>query len=201
MIGGGDSKRGGDDAGRHRRVVLIGLAVVLVVGLGLLYGVTGNAQHVSDARPTGIVTVVSDTMEPGIERGDVVFLGETNGNPTSEVDSQNGIVTAARGQSTDYRTFEGYGDVIVFWPDGVREGTPVIHRPMFWVEAGENWVAKANQSYLRGIESCADIDDCPAPHDGYVTKGDANPVYDQATYVSTIVRAEWIIGTAEWSRP
>jgi len=53
-------------------------------------------------------------------------------------------------------------------------------------------------------DGCVEPANCPAPHDGLVTKGDADGTYDQvAPTESTVVRPRWVIGTAElgWVRP
>ena len=38
---------------------------------------------------------------------------------------------------------------------------------------------------------------CPAPHEGYITKGDGNERYDQSQGISGPVKSSWIKGTAE----
>jgi signal peptidase len=170
------------------------LAAVAVVGL-VLFAISGVWPP--------MVAVESGSMEPVMERGDLVFIVDAErysaGDPTT-----GGVVTSRAGTSTGYRSFENYGDVIVFDPPD-RRGAPIIHRAMFWVDADENWVEDANQSYLSERQCEADDDprtdtgvrNCPAPHAGFVTKGDANPTYDQARGLAPPVRPEWVTGTAE----
>ena len=86
-------------------------------------------------------------------------------------------------------------------PDGNSDRTPIIHRAMFWVEEGENWYGKADRQAIGGASGCADLTNCPAPHAGFVTKGDANSVYDQAQGLSGPVRPSWVVGTAELRVP
>jgi len=83
------------------------------------------------------------------------------------------------------------GDVIVYsQPDG-----PVTsHRATFYVEKGENWYDRANASYVGDADSCEELANCPAPHAGWVTRGDSNPRYDQAAGRTPPVRDEWIRG-------
>jgi len=124
-----------------------------------------------------------------------------------EARGETGVVTANRGAETGYRQFGGHGDVIVFAPNGEEGRTPIIHRAMFYVEEGERWVDRANPEYLGGVDSCQEVATCPAPHDGFITKGDNNPSYDQAgggqlRTRGTVgqldpVKSEWIVGTAE----
>jgi signal peptidase len=78
-------------------------------------------------------------------------------------------------------------------------GPPTIHRVHFAVSEDENWVAKANESFLPAA-SCEELEYCPAPHSGFVTKGDANEHYDQAG-LGPPVRLDWIIGAARYRIP
>lgn len=86
------------------------------------------------------------------------------------------------------------GDVIVFAPDGDNSSTPVGHRAMFHVEAGENWFERANKSFVGNASSCEELMNCPAPHSGWITKGDARGTYDQAAGLTDPVRGGWIHG-------
>lgn len=172
------------------------VAIVLLIG-GLLFAASGVWPP--------MVAIESPSMEPTMERGDLVYVMEADRFPGDGSHSETGVVTAQRGQSTGYEKFGDYGDVIVFEPNGNERRTPIIHRAMLWVEEGERWVERANPNYLKGADSCDDLPDdlCPAPHSGFITKGDNNPSYDQ---VSGIVRKGpvkpgWVIGTAELHVP
>lgn len=145
-----------------------------------------------------LVAVESGSMEPHMERGDLVFLmDEQRFAPDAGVD-ETGVVTYRKGQETGYWSFGSHGNVVVFRPDG-GDSTPIIHRAHFFVEEGDNWVAAANDEYLRGGDTCADIGTCPAPHDGFITKGDNNPSYDQVgiNHRSTVVKPSWVKGRAK----
>ncbi|MCU4718881.1 S26 family signal peptidase [Halapricum hydrolyticum] len=157
-----------------------------------------------------MVAIESGSMEPVMERGDLVFVMEADRFPGPGA-HESGVVTERTGQTTGYEKFGKYGDVIVFKPDGSDHRTPVIHRAMFWVEAGENWVDKANPDYLPEDAVCegdgatpggTDVRACPAPHSGFITKGDDNDAYDQVKGIADgPVKPEWVIGTAEYSLP
>ena len=114
-----------------------------------------------------------------------------------------GIVTAEIGDDTGYEKFKQSGDVIVYRPDGSDLETPIIHRARFWVGDGENWYDEANPEFLAGADNCAELANCPAPHAGFITKGDANPQYDQVgvSAISEPIRPSWVIGTAEFRIP
>jgi len=149
-----------------------------------------------------MVAIESGSMEPNMDVNDLVFVMETERFQPAEAEGETGIVTAETGAETGYSNYGGYGDVIVFEPDGNENRTPVIHRAMFWVDEGENWYDRANQEFLGGADSCEEIAACRAPHAGFITKGDNNPTYDQAGNGEFVpVKPEWVVGTAEVRLP
>jgi len=152
-----------------------------------------------------LVAVESASMVPNMQINDLVFVMEADRFP-GEGAHDTGVVTTQTGRTVEYRSFDGYGDVIVFERNGNADRVPIIHRARFWVEASENWYPRANGDYVAGADACETDSDpdtdtglrnCPAPHQGFVTKGDANSNYDQATGLSEPVKARWLIGTAE----
>ncbi|TYL38117.1 S26 family signal peptidase [Natronococcus pandeyae] len=176
------------------RDVLSSVAIVVLVGL-LLFGFSGVWPP--------LVAVESGSMEPNMQVGDLVVITADDRFVGDDPAGETGVV--ALEDSQDHEKFGNDGDVVVFAPDGDDSRTPIIHRAHFWVEAGENWVdTKANEEYVGG-GSCAEIENCPAPHDGFITKGDANPLYDQAGGLSTpendVVKPEWVLGKASFRIP
>ncbi|MFC7199925.1 S26 family signal peptidase [Halospeciosus flavus] len=160
-----------------------GVLAVALVAL-LLFGVTGVWPPVA--------AIESGSMEPHLHPGDAVIVAEPDRfGPAGVHDT--GVVTYQRGQETGYTSVGAPGDVIVYYPNGEWK-TPVIHRARFWVEEGENWYDEANQRFLRA-DSCAELTNCPAPNSGFITKGDANPGYDQAAGFTRPVEPAWIQGT------
>jgi signal peptidase len=166
------------------RDLLSTMAIVALVGL-LLFAVSGIWPP--------LVAVESGSMEPHMEKNDLVFIVDEE--RFGGDGAVHGVVTYQRGQETGERSFGSYGDVIVFQPDG-QNGVPIIHRARLYVEEGDRWVDDANQSHLRG-QTCEEVRTCPAPHDGFITKGDDTPYYDQVAGRSTVVRPEWVEGRAE----
>lgn len=83
------------------------------------------------------------------------------------------------------------GDVIIYDAPG---SPPTAHRAQFHVSEGENWYDRANPRYVGDASSCAELRNCPAPHAGWVTRGDANPQYDQAAGRTPPVQREWVRG-------
>jgi signal peptidase len=175
--------------------VVSSMVAVVLVG-ALLFAVSGVWPP--------MVAVESPSMTPNMKTGDLVFVMEAERFPGEGATGDTGVVTAHTGRTTDvdYSKFDRQGDVIVYAPGGNEGTTPIIHRAMFWVEDGENWYEEANKQAIGRYSECGDSPDealpnCPAPHAGFITKGDANGIYDQAQGLSAPVRPSWVVGTAE----
>jgi len=172
----------------------VGVTVLAVVLIGAyLFAISGVWPP--------MVAIESGSMEPNMEVNDMVFVMETDRFQPAAANGDTGVVTAWTGANTRYGQYGNPGDVIIFEPGGNDDETPIIHRAMFWVEAGENWCEQANPSYLGGLDPGDEV--CEADHDGFITKGDANSNYDQASIgrASGPVKPEWVIGTAELRLP
>ncbi|WP_267641359.1 S26 family signal peptidase [Haloarchaeobius amylolyticus] len=174
----------------------IGSSVLTVAIIGLvLFAVSGVWPP--------LVAVESGSMEPHMHKNDLVFIVDEHRYAPASAAEGTGVVTYQHAKTNGgYWSFGDYGNVIVYQPYGSDRRTPIIHRAMFYVEEGENWYQRANKSYLDGANSCAEIanDACPAPHSGFITKGDnevTNDHYDQVGGQSNVVRPEWIQGKAK----
>jgi signal peptidase len=184
----------------YLRDVTTSVTAVLIIGL-LLFAISGIWPP--------MVAVESGSMEPNMERGDLVFVVDNDRftPDTAPVHDgrSTGVLPADRAAEAGYTKFGGYGDVIVFQRNGRRDLTPVIHRAVLWVEGGENWYDRADPTYMGNAANCEQLNYCPAPHAGFITLGDANPAYDQHrgpnSALSAPVKPEWVIGTAEVKVP
>lgn len=176
-----------DEAVTFVREFVSSVVLILIVG-AFIFAISGLWPP--------MVAVESGSMEPHMYKGDLVFVMEEHRLAPSIATHQTGVVTYETAKShNEYRKFGAYGDVIIFEPNG-KKGTPVIHRAQFWVDAGENWYDEADPRFLAG-DSCRAIPNCPAPHAGFITKGDNNPRYDQVEGISGPVRPTWIRGKAQ----
>lgn len=181
------------------RDVLTSLFIVVAIGL-LLFAASGVWPP--------MVAIESGSMEPNMERGDLVFLLDTDRFvPDGAIVADGvstGVVPADVAERNGRTEFNRPGDVIVFRPNGNTGDTPIIHRAMFWVSAGENWYDRADSARVADADNCEELNHCPAPHAGFITKGDnelTNQNYDQASRLSAPVRPDWIVGTAELRVP
>jgi signal peptidase len=165
----------------------VGTSVGAVVLVGLvLFGVSGVWPP--------MVAVESGSMEPHMHKGDLVFITEPGRFTPDAAYERTGVVTAETGTDVGYRTFGGPGSVVVYDDPG-RGGPPIIHRAEFYVEEGENWYDRADPEYV-SADSCSELRNCPAPHAGFITKGDANGRYDQVSGIAEPVKPSWITGIA-----
>jgi Signal peptidase I len=162
---------------------------------GLLVCLLAVALIIANGGVPVVATVTSGSMAPNINQGDTVVL-DTHDAVVPVIGSETEVVTAvaAREQGKqDKQSFNEYGSVIMFRVP--ESDTAILHRAHLRVEAGENWVPRANASYLAN-QDCAAITHCPAPHDGIITKGDRNDEYDQVNGIAPPVRDDWIRGVA-----
>ncbi len=106
--------------------------LILAIILSSLYVYTG--------RWPPMVVIESASMSHGegdppesmlgvIDTGDIVAVKTVN--------DRHEIVTYIEGRASGYRTYGQYGDVIIFRPDGSEDKTPVIHRPVLYIEYNE----------------------------------------------------------------
>lgn len=188
--------------------------VVLVIGT-LLMGLWTYSGQSLDQPP--LVVVESGSMmhpEPAfgrigtIDPGDLVLV--------KEVDPAGEVTSAYDGDA--HTAYGGHGDVIVFWPMGDVQRTPIIHRALTWVEATPVGAEDGGMRYeyrnLDGemVTNAQSVDlpevgivDMKPPASGFVTKGDnpqTNPNADPVSHIpGHLVEPEWILGTAKGQAP
>lgn len=167
------------------RETALSVGAVVVIGL-LLFAISGVWPP--------MVAVESGSMEPHMQKGDLVFITDTGRFAPDAAHGETGVVTRDVARETGYWKFGAHGSVIVY-DNPEDDGPPVIHRAQFWVEEGENWYDEADPDHITA-RNCAEMRNCPAPNAGFVTKGDANGEYDQVNGISKPVKPGWIVGTA-----
>lgn len=175
------------------REVLLSVAVVLAIGF-VLFAISGVWPP--------LVAVESTSMEPNMKVGDLVLVTEPGRYAPDAAVSDTGVVTLEQGEVIGYETFGMPGSVIIFDPPD-RTGSPIIHRAHHHVEEGENWYDRVDQDAMNA-DSCEELATCPAPHDGFITKGDQNRWYDQdyeRNGIAPVVHEDWVTGVARLRIP
>ena len=150
-----------------------------------------------------------------IDTGDLVIVTQAE---------KKDIVTYLEGKKTDYKKYGDYGDVIVYYKNGIetyngQPVTPVIHRAMAWVEVvdkdnGTYYIPEIDTYFYGkiqlaeiGLGGGASIQNLQ--NSGYITKGDStgNPHPDQLTHYDITgssvqpVDPDWIVGMAKGELP
>lgn len=146
-----------------------------------------------------IVTIESESMVPHMNVGDLVLV--------MAGDRLAPLQTMVEGQTSGYQKFSMPGDVIIYHPNGNTDLHPIIHRALYWTEAGPTNITYQEMNKATGkIETKQYV----APHAGYITKGDNNPVIDQTGFGDNYrgtgsaiqpVKKEWIVGKAVYAVP
>jgi signal peptidase len=124
------------------------------------------------------VSVISKSMDPHMKKGDLVIYQSPD---------RTNIITYQEGITSGYKSFENYGNVILYNKNGDTSQIPIIHRALYWAEAGQPmWDGGP-----------------PAPYSGYITKGDNNRANDQASPISEgrPIKEEWVMGISRWRIP
>lgn len=105
----------------------------------LILGIILGSLYVYSGRWPPMVVIESPSMSHGpgnppeskvgvIDAGDLVIV--------KEVDKEN-IITYVEGKSIDHKTYGQYGDVIIYRPENSSVHTPIIHRPILYLELNE----------------------------------------------------------------
>ncbi len=170
-----------------------------LVGIGvLLFAITGVWPP--------MVAVESGSMQPHMKKGDLIVVMDKGRLVGDGSYADTGIVPYRAGKGSGYRSFHSYGDVIVYRPDGATGETPIIHRARFWVQKNENWYDRADEKFIGTADNCEELPNCPAPHAGFITKGDHNGEYDQVYRgiggpISSPVESSWVVAKAKFRIP
>ena len=97
------------ETGKSLTEALLIVGVIIVMA----YALTGT-WHVGYA-------VESGSMAPNMQIGDLIFVQSPH---------RTHIITYEEGMQLNYKSFNNYGDVIIYRPDGFSSVTPIIHRAM-----------------------------------------------------------------------
>lgn len=186
------------------RDIIVSIAIVGII-LASLWAYTGQFPH------TPMVVVTSSSMmhehEPfgrigTIDPGDLVLVKKIN--------SKNDIIT--RGNSshptTKHKTYGDYGDVIIYYPMGNKNRTPIIHRAICWIQKNSDGTYDVKEYNIHHAKSVnipeLHLNGYKPSHSGFITKGDNNEYPDQLPnggICEQPVKVSWIIGKARGELP
>ncbi len=156
----------------------------IVLGFGVILGILLLFIMVVSPRPMAVV-MESRSMDPNINMGDIIFVAQS--------DFLGSIQTWDDSQVSGYIKYNGYGDVIIYRPNGADSVNPIMHRALMWVDA--------NQTVMLPLQNGKTVE-YTAAHAGYITMGDNNPAPDQLSVYRKAggriepVREEWVVGKA-----
>jgi len=194
----------------HQKVLLTIrdiVAAVAIVGiiLAALWAYTGQFPS------TPMVVVTSGSMMHddapygrvgSIDPGDLVLV--------KKIGDRDDVTTRGPigNPPTDTRTYSDYGDVIIYYPMGNKDRTPIIHRAICWVQANNDSTYTVEE-YNIIRESSVNI---PQLHlsnyyptnSGFITKGDHNELPDQypnGGISKEPIKPEWVLGKARGELP
>ncbi len=136
-----------------------------------------------------VVTIESGSMTPNMNIGDLVVVVQK--------DRYGEFMTWEDAKKANVTKFNGYGDVVIYKPNGMSSVHPIIHRAMVYATT-DTPITEIRGTQLRMNYT--------APNDGYITWGDNNPAPDQFVSYQGIgtpepVKDEWIVGKALFTVP
>ena len=143
---------------------------VFIVFIGIIYAYAGVWPP--------MVSVEGHSMLPHLKQDDLIIV--------QGLDRMN-VTTYNDALAQGYRTFNDFGDVIIYRPGGDMSKVPIVHRAMYYVDRGRPmWP-----------------DGPAAPYAGYITLGDNNFMYDQSSSISRErpIKKEWVLGICKYSIP
>lgn len=182
--------------------VIVALVVVAVVLLAL-WGYGG--------RWPPMVVVESESMQHSHDLSHVSVIDTGDLTLVRTLEKAGRVTTWVEGRERGYRTYDEYGDVIIYHKNGLDQTTPIIHRAIVRIEwnAGTNsfdvpslgisdvddsFVIEGFHTYHTGELQVVDLEINVAkiinnfkgnprgePHGGIITKGDHNHEVDQVS--------------------
>ena len=143
-----------------------------------------------------------------IDAGDMVLVQKVH--TREDIVPHGGPIAGAEAEN-GWRSYEDFGDVIIYKPLGRDDVSQIIHRAMTWVEVAEynNTLTYTIEDYGIYNETSITIPDLGLTnrkptwtHSGYLTKGDNNHVIDQISDICPQpVKVEWVSGKARSEIP
>ncbi len=122
--------------------VLISLLILAII-LSSLYVYTGRWPPMVVVESGSMSHFEGESRIGVIDAGDIVLVRHRE-----KVE----IVSYVEGKAIGHERYGQYGDVIIFRPDGDKQRTPIIHRPVVWLEFNETTGDSFDVPSLRYLE-------------------------------------------------
>jgi signal peptidase len=167
---GGDEQTGQDSGqerkkdGKKKGIRLAVIAIVIVAIILFAFLIVPLMGH------DGSMVVQSDSMQHSdgggqsgiLDAGDTVYYKNIQG--------RSDVTTYMEGKRQGYRIYGGYGDIIIYYKNGYRDITPVIHRAILWLEYNGSGQHEINGILYKGsfdIPELRNHDEGPGEDDAW----------------------------------
>jgi signal peptidase len=140
-------KRAGKERGAVQTAIDALIALALVGGIFLaMFGFSGNWPPLVVVESESMQHSQTDSYIGIMDTGDLVM--------NKKVGAVSEVVTYLAGKGNDYATFGSNGDVVIYWRDGDKSLTPIIHRVVLYLTANDDssFGAPELQQYTAGVE-------------------------------------------------
>jgi signal peptidase len=140
-------KRTGKERGAVQTVIDALVALALVGGIFLaMFGFSGNWPPLVVVESKSMQHSLVDSYIGTMDTGDLVM--------NKKVGAFSEVVTYLSGKESNYTAFGSYGDVVIYWRDGDKSLTPIIHRVVLYLTANDDgsFGAPELQQHTAGVE-------------------------------------------------
>ena len=121
-------KRAGKERGAVQTVIDALIALALVGGIFLaMFGFSGNWPPLVVVESKSMQHSQTDSYIGTMDTGDLVM--------NMKIEAVSDVITYLAGKESNYTAFGSYGDVVIYWRDGDKSLTPIIHRAVLYLEA------------------------------------------------------------------
>jgi len=139
-------KRTGKERGAVQTVIDALVALALVGGIFLaMFGFSGNWPPLVVVESKSMQHSQTDSFIGTMDTGDLVM--------NRKVGAVSEVTTYLAGKESNYTAFGSYGDVVIYWRDGDKSLTPIIHRVVLYLTANDDgsFAAPELQQHTEGV--------------------------------------------------
>jgi signal peptidase I len=135
-------KRAGKERGAVQTVIDVMIAIALVGGIFIaMFGFSGNWPPLVVVESKSMQHSQTDSYIGTMDTGDLVM--------NKKVGAVSDITSYLTGKEKNYEAYGGFGDVVIYWRDGDRTLTPIIHRVVLYLAANNDGSFSASELQLQ----------------------------------------------------